>query len=217
VREQPLPEPEFWVLGCEPVPHAAAPTLAFRLRVRDRSELEVYAVALTVQIHLEPIQREHDDEVRERLRDVFGEPERWGDTARSVMWARHDVLVNGFNGSTSFELTVPCSSDLELATARWFEAVDDGDAPLTFHFSGSVFYRAESDRLQVTLVPWTAEAQFRLPVATWKAAVGDGGGLARLGGETFEALRRHRLERGLPTLDAAVSDLLESARVPGEA
>jgi hypothetical protein len=217
VREQPLPEPEFWVLGCEPVPHAAAPTLAFRLRVRDRSELEIYAAALSIQIHLEPIQREHTDVVRERLGDVFGEPERWGDTARAVMWARQDVLVRSFSGSTSFELTVPCSSDLELATARWFEAVDDGDAPLTLHFSGSVFYRAEGDRLQVTLVPWTAEAQFRLPVATWKAAVGDRGGLARLGGDTFEALRRHRLEHGLPTLDAAVADLLESARVPEEA
>ena len=217
MREQALPEPEFWVLGCEPLAHSAAPTLVFRMRVRDHSELEVYTAALTVQIRLEPIQREHDDAVRDRLRDVFGEPERWGDTARSVMWAKRDVLVPSFTGSSSFELQVPCSSDLELATARWFEAVEDGDAPLTFHFSGSVFYRAEGDRLQVTLVPWHAEAQFRLPVATWKAAVGDRGGLARLSGDTFEALRRHRLERGLPTLDTAVSDLLDSARVPEEA
>ena len=43
--------------------------------------------------------------------------------------------------------------------------------------------------------------------------MGDRGGLVRVSDETFEALRRHRLERGLPSLDAAVADLLEGARV----
>jgi uncharacterized protein DUF6084 len=208
-----IPAPEFWVLGAEAVPNAVAPTLAFRMRVKDHSEREIYTIALTTQIQLEPVQREHDDETRERLQDVFGEPARWGDTARKVLWAQRETLVPSFTDSTTFELQVPCHTDLELATTRWFEAVPDGVAPLSFHFSGSIFYRGDGDRFQLTQVPWTAEAQYRLPLEAWRSAVGEGGGVVRLRGEIFEALRRYRLARGAHSLDAAVADLLESARL----
>jgi hypothetical protein len=201
------------VLDVAAVPHAAAPTLAFRMRIRDRSELSVYTVALTAQIHLEPIQRVHDAATRARLVEVFGDPERWGDTARGVMWAKREVLVPSFRGATTFELQVPCNSDLELATARYLQAVPDGEVPLSFHFNGSIYYSGAGDRLQITQVPWHAEAQARLPIETWRAAVGDRGGLARLRADTFEELRAYREERALPSLDAAVEDLLANARV----
>jgi Family of unknown function (DUF6084) len=213
VREQPIPVPEFWVLDVSAVPHAAAPTISFRMRVRDHSELEIYTVALTAQIHLEAAQRPHDDETRARLADVFGEPERWGDTARGVMWAKRDVLVPSFTGSTAFDLQIPCSTDLEEATTRYLEAVPDGEAPLSFHFNGKIFYRGGDGRMQLTMVPWHAEAQFRLPLDVWRAAVGDRGGLVRVSDDTFEALRRHRIDAGLPSLGEAVADLLK-ARVP---
>jgi hypothetical protein len=202
------------VLDAEPVLHAASPTLRFRMRVRDHSEREVYTVALTAQIHIEAIQRPYDADTREALGDVFGEPERWGDTARSLVWIKQDVLVPSFTGSASFELEIPCSTDLELATTRDFEAVPDGEAPLAFHFSGSVFYRGPEDRMQLTRVPWHTTAQFRLPLETWRTAVGARGGLVRVSDETFEALKRERLERGLPSLDATVADLLRTV-VPG--
>jgi Family of unknown function (DUF6084) len=203
------PDPEFWVLDADALPFAAAPTLVFRLRIKDRSEHEIYTVALSVLIQLEAIQRAHDDDTRDRLRDVFGDPERWGDTARAVLWAKQDVLVPSFTGSTTFDLQVPCNSDLELATARWFDAVADGVAPLAFHFSGSVFYKGQADRMQLTRVPWHATAQFRLPVDTWRKAAGEGG-VIRVGRDTFEALQRRRLEHGLHSLEAAVADLLEA-------
>ncbi|HEY6780591.1 MAG TPA: DUF6084 family protein [Thermoleophilaceae bacterium] len=212
MREEPLPEPEFWVLEVGAVAHAAAPTLAFRLRIRDRSERPIYTVALTVQIQLEPIQREHDADTRARLREVFGDTERWGDTARSVTWAACELLVPSFTGSTSFELRVPCSTDLELATTRYLQALPDGAVPLAFHFNGSVFYSGPDDRLQLTQVPWHTQAQGKLPLATWREAVGDRGGLARLGNGTHAALGEYRERRGLPSLDAAVADLLAGAR-----
>jgi hypothetical protein len=202
-----VPEPELWVLDAEVVPHAAEPTIAFRMRAKDRSGREVYTIALRAQIHLEPIQRAHDHETRERLADIFGEPARWGDTARMVLWARREVLVPSFTGSTTFELQVPCGSDLEAATARYVEALPGGEVPLAFHFSGSVLYSGDGDRLQLTQVPWHSTAQHRLPVETWRRAVGEGGVL-RLGRDSFEALRRHRDERSLPTLEAALEDLL---------
>jgi hypothetical protein len=206
-------EPAFWVLDCTPVPHAAAPTLSFTLRARERSGREVYTIALSAQIHLEASSRPHDATTREALQDVFGEPERWNDTARSVIWAKREMLVPSFTGSTTFELQVPCSTDLELATTRYFEAVPDGEAPLAFHFSGSIFYRGAHDRMQLTMVPWHSSAQFRLPLDTWRRAVGDRGGLVRVTDATFEALKGYRLERGLPSLGAAVADLVERERV----
>jgi hypothetical protein len=207
----PLPEPEFWVLDAVAIPHTAEPTLSFRMRVRDHSEREVYTIALRAQIQLEASQRPHGEESRDRLRDVFGEPERWNDTARGVLWACRDVLVPSFRGSTKFELQVPCSTDLELATTRYFDAVADGHAPLAFHFSGSVIYADGPDRMQVARVPWHVTAQYALPVETWRGAAGSGG-LVRLGGDTYAALREYAAGRALLSSDAAVADLLDAAR-----
>jgi hypothetical protein len=40
--------------------------------------------------------------------------------------------------------------------------------------------------------------------------VGDRGGLVRISGETFERLRRYRIERGLPSLGDCVADLVDT-------
>lgn len=203
---------ELWVLDVTAVPHAAEPTLSFAMRVRDAAERPVYTIALIAQIHIEAAQRPHDDATRARLADVFGAPERWGDTARGVLWARREALVPSFTGSGEFSLEVPCSTDLERATTRYLEAVPSGEVPLSFHFNGSILYAGPDDRLQIEQVPWHAEAQFRLPIETWRAAVGDRGGLARLRADTFEELRAYREAHALPSLDAAVADLLDGAR-----
>jgi hypothetical protein len=208
----PLREPEIAVLGVSAVPHAAAPTLTFALEISDDSGLEIYTIALTAQLHVEARERAHDDETRQRLADVFGGAERWGDTARGVLWATREVLVPSFTGTCAFELQVPCSADLELATTRYLQAVPDGLVPLAIHFSGSVLYRGADDRLQVTQVPWHATARYALPLAAWRAAVGDRGGLVRVSDGTFDALRRYRLDRGLHSLDDAVAELLDAAR-----
>ena len=81
----PAPEPEFWVLDAVAVPHSAAPTLSFRMRVRESSERPVYTIALTAQIQLEASERPHDAATKARLLDVFGEPERWGDTVKRLV------------------------------------------------------------------------------------------------------------------------------------
>ena len=164
---------------------------------------------------IEARQREHDDATRERLLELFGEPERWGDTARGLVWAHCDTFVQGFTGSTRFELRVPISLDLEVATVKYFTALDSGTVPLAFHFNGTAFYCGDDDRLQITQVPWTAEAQFSLPVETWRGAIDEhypNGAFMRLGEDTLEALRRYRLARGLHSLDAAIEELLAGAR-----
>ena len=83
---------------------------------------------------------------------------------------------------------------------------------MAFHFNGRVLYRGADGGLQVVLVPWTCSADFRLPVATWREMMDrhhPEGGWVRLQDPTIAALRRRATERGLPSLDAALAELLE--------
>ena len=137
-------------------------------------------------------------------------------TARGLLWTCRDVLVPSFRGSTKFELQVPCSTDLELATTRYFDAVPDGHAPLAFHFSGSVIYADGPDRMQVTRVPWHVMAQYRLPVEVWRSAAGTAASSAWAGTRS-PTLRDYATERGLLSSDAAVADCWPPrGRRPGE-
>jgi hypothetical protein len=206
------PDPRFAVLGARPLANAAAPTLVFELAASDASGREVYAIALTAQVFVEPAKRRYGEETRALLVDLFGAPERWALTTQSFQLWRADVLVPSFRGQTTFELHVPCTYDLEVAAAKYFYALDDGEVPLAFHLSGSIFYRGERDRLQVVKVPWTAVADHLLPVATWQAMIAQHyapGGFVRLGAETLRHLQERRSAGGFRSFDDCVADLLE--------
>jgi hypothetical protein len=205
------PALEFTVLDAEPIEHAAAPGVRFHLRADEPEGREVYAVALSTQIHIDPARRVYDDAARERLFELFGPRERWGATTHSFQWARVDSLVPSFTGATGFTLEVPCTYDLEVASAKYFDALGDGDVPLSFHFNGTVLYSGADDRLQVVLVPWSASTQWKMPVEVWRRTIDahyPGGGWIRLQRETLEALARAKAERGLHTFDDTVRDLL---------
>ena len=160
--------PEFAVLGAEVVEDAAAPTLRFRLGVSEPSGREVFTIALTAQINVEPARRDHDAATRERLVDMFGEPERWPATTHPFLWAHATTLVPSFSGAAMFTLPVPSTFDLEIAAARYFSSLPDGEAPLAFHFSGSILLRGDDGRVQVVSVPWSCTTTWRMPVATWR-------------------------------------------------
>ena len=50
------------------------------------------------------------------------------------------MLLPSFTGSVTHDLHVPLSADAELASVKYFNALPDGEVPLSFHFSGTVFY-----------------------------------------------------------------------------
>ena len=205
------PDPDFELLSARAVEHAAAPTVAFRCRANDGSGLDLFTIALTAVISVEPSKRTYDGPSRERLVELFGEPERWASTTTSFRWAQADVLVPGFNGSTEFELVVPCTYDLELAAAKYFHGLDSGTAPLRFHFNGTVFYESEGGRMQVVQVPWDRSPRFELPVEVWRRAIDavyPYRAWVPVHSDTLARLERRKAERGLPTFDAVVDELL---------
>lgn len=212
------PRPVFEIVAALPVPYAVAPTLAFTLRVRDLAERSVYTIALTTQINIEPARRAYDDATRESLVELFGAPERWGSTARSLPWIKRDVLVPSFRGETTFEVQIACGYDLEIAAEKYFYSMPDGEVPLSFLFNGTIFYQGDDGRLQMVQIPWECIAAFRLPVATWRSMMGSYYGDAawvRLGAETLDRLGQWKARRGLRTFDDCVAALLaESPEIP---
>ncbi len=206
------PEPEFQVLGATGRRHAAVPALDFDVHVTEPGGRQVYAIALTAQVMIEPARRAYDAETRERLVELFGPPERWTTTTRSLMWHQADALVPAFTGATTFRIAVPASFDMEVASAKYLNGLPDGEVPLAFNFNGTVHYRGDGGRLQMSLIPWACSAEFRLPVATWRELIEHyypQTGWIALREPTLRALQREKAKRALPTLDACVAELLE--------
>jgi hypothetical protein len=210
-----LPEPEFAVLGARTVRHAAAPMMVFDLQVSELSGCPVYMIALTIQLMIEPARRAYDDGTRERLLELFGAPERWAVTTRSLVWAQLDVLVPAFTGTTTVAVPIAINYDLELAAAKYLHSLPDGEAPLALHFNGTIYYPGEDGGLQMVLVPWNKSIDFRMPVSVWRETIEHyypNTSWVALRSQTFEALQRAKLDRGLATLDACVEALLEEGQ-----
>ncbi len=209
------PNPDFAVLGVRTVRHAVAPMLSLDLQVSEPSGRQVYMIALSIQLMLEPARRTYDDETREKLFELFGEPERWSVTTRSLVWSQLDVVVPAFTGTTTVAVPIACHYDLELAAAKYLHSLPDGEAPLALHFNGMVYYRAEDGGLQMVLVPWSKSTEFRMPVSVWRETIDHyypNTGWAALRLQTLEALQREKRARGAATLDACVAQLLDEAR-----
>jgi hypothetical protein len=207
------PDLEFTVVGARPVRYAAAPMLALDLQITEPNGLPVYMLALTINLMIEPARRSYDEQTRERLIELFGTPDRWAVTTRSLVWSALDVVVPAFTGSTTVMVPIACHYDLELAAAKYLHSLPDGEAPLALHFNGMVYYPGEDGGLQMVLIPWTKSIDFRMPVAVWRETVEHyypNTGWVALRSQTLEALQRAKLQRGLPTLDAAISELLNA-------
>jgi hypothetical protein len=216
-----MPELTFQVEGAGPERFAAEPLLRFKLRVTASPvpTATVHSIVLRCQVRIEPGRRRYTPEEQQRLLDLFGTPERWGQTLRPMLWTHAGVLVPGFTGSTTVDLPVPCSFDFALAATKYFDALEGGEIPLCFLFSGTVFYEAEDGLLQILQVPWDREATYRLPAATWKALVDvyyPNGAWLRLRKDVFDRLSQYRSCRGLPSWEQALEELLSAAEERGE-
>jgi hypothetical protein len=207
--------PEFAVVGAAYVEDAAAPMLRFELEVGETSGREVFTIALTAQINIDPSRRSYDPETRARLVELFGEPERWAATTHSFLWAHATTLVPSFTGTTTCVLPVACTYDLELAAGKYFSSLPSGYVPLSFHFSGSVLHRGDDGRIQVVAIPWSCSSRWRMPIGTWRQMMErhyPNSSWVRLHPDTTELLRGYAARAGVPSLDAAVIGLLEAAQ-----
>jgi hypothetical protein len=207
-----MPDLSFQVTGAAPVPYAAAPSLALQLRVDNApAEEDIRAVSLACQIRVETARRHYSETEQQRLRDLFGEPARWGQTLRSMLWAQSVATVPPFQGSTTIDLPVACTFDLTVATAKYLNGLEDGCVPLTLLFSGSVFYADTDGALQVAQIPWSREAAYALSVAVWKRmmdAYYPNTAWLCLRRDVAERLDRYKMSRGMATWEQALESIL---------
>ncbi len=160
----------FDCIGARVDRYAAVPSFGLDLRISETSGEKVDAIALRVQIRIEPFRRPYSDDEAERLHDLFGERVRWADTLKPLQFTTISTMVPGFTGSIEIELPVPFTYDLQIASTRYFSSLDDGEIPLLLLFSGTIFGSADG-RMRVQQVPWSKETTFRLPVSQWREAV----------------------------------------------
>lgn len=211
-----MPELGFRVLSVAPEPQALTPILDFRLGIEEAEGCQIDSIALRCQILVEAARRRYAEREQEALLDLFGEPSRWGRTLKTMLWTHAATVVPGFRGATTVDLPVHCTFDLGVSAGRYFFALEDGEVPLTLQFSGTVFWRDVADALRTAPIPWTAEAAFKLPVATWRAMMDEhypGTAWLCLRRDVVDRLNRYKGRRALPTWDDALASLLDAAAV----
>jgi hypothetical protein len=215
-----MPDLNFEVERAEPVPYAATPQLAFKLRISDAETQdgtparEISAVALRCQIRIEPARRRYAAVEQERLLDLFGNPPQWGQTLRSLLWIQTGLIVPAFRSQTTVDLLVLCTYDFNVAATKYFYSLEDGEVPLCLLFSGSVFHaEEEGGPLQVSPIPWEKEAAFRLPVPVWKGLMElyyPNTAWLCLHRDVFDQLYSYKSRHGLPTWEQALQRLLNA-------
>jgi hypothetical protein len=122
-------------------------------------------------------------------------------------------------GSTQVELPVPCTFDFNIAATKYFYALEAGDVPLCFLFSGTVFYAAADGRLQIAQVPWEKDATFHLPARVWQEMMDHyypNSAWLRLPRELFDRLYRYKRQHGLATWEQVLACLLPAEEMQGK-
>ena len=213
-----MPDLSIAVEAAEAVRFAASPTLAFKLRVANVDPAEaIHTVALRCQIQIEVTRRRYTPADQDALRDLFGEPARWGQTLRNLLWTNTSAVVLPFTGATTVDLQVPCTFDFTVATTKYFHGLADGEIPVCLMFSGSVFYMDPAGDLQVAPIPWDKEAKFRLPLKVWKDMIDayyPNSAWLSLRRDVFDRLYQYKTRNGIPTWEQAIEQLLAETSFP---
>jgi hypothetical protein len=205
------PELAFAVRGAAPERFAAAPALSFELAVERRGGGPIQSIVLAIQLRIAATRRGYSVDEQTRLGDLFGRPEDWGRNLHSLLWTNVSVVVPPFVDATTVAVPVPCTYDLEVKGSAYLQALEGGEVPLEFLFSGTMFYPTDAG-LQTALVSWNNEAEFRLPVATWRETMDlhfPGAAWLRVSRETMDRLRAHKSALALPSWEAVLGSLLD--------
>lgn len=208
-----MPDLTFKIDTASVVPFAAVPMLAFQLQIVNSEACEkIHTIALRCQIQIEVTRRRYTPEEQERMLDLFGQPDRWSQTLRSMLWTHVNLVVPGFEGaSTVVDMQVPCTFDFNVAATKYFAGLSEGDIPLNMLFSGTVFYAPEESPLQVAPISWEQETRYKLPVKLWREMMESyypNSVWINLRKDIFDRLYRYKMLHGIPTWEQALERAL---------
>jgi hypothetical protein len=200
------------VMNARPSAQTAAPGITFRLRIEAVGPGGgIHTLALRCQTRIEARQRRYTKDEHARLYELFGDISQWDRSLGGVTWAHSSLVVPSFDRQIDIDMPVQCTYDLEVASAKYLHAVRDGDVPLTFAFSGTIFKVTDTGRMSIEPVPWELVVSFRMPAQVWQSAMDQffpGGGWLRLQRETIDRLQAFRGRHAVLTWDEAIGLLL---------
>jgi Family of unknown function (DUF6084) len=210
-----VPDLGFRVTGVDAGARGLTPLLNFKLEVTNSPPSEtIHTIMLQAQIQIQAPQRTYTASEKGKLEDLFGVPERWGQTLRNKLWTNASTCIRTFAGATEGLLPVPCSYDLNISATKYFYALESGEIPLLFLFSGTIFYAASNGQLQVQQIPWDKECAYHMPVPAWQALMEHhypGTAWLVLQKEVFDRLYAYKRHRGLATWEQAIEALLPAS------
>lgn len=210
-----MPDLSFQVQGARVDPAALAPQLALELRIACADAEEAIAsISLRCQVQIQAPRRRYGPGEQEKLLELFGEPHRWGQTLRPMLWTQTHIVVPAFIGSTTVDLPLACTFDFNVAATKYFHALEGGEVPLCLLFSGTIFYPDEGGGLRVAQIPWEKEATHRLPVRVWQEMMDryyPNTAWLGLRRDVFERLYQYRSRGGFTTWEQALESLLPPA------
>jgi hypothetical protein len=108
-------------------------------------------------------------------------------------------------------MQVPCTADFNVAATKYFGALESGEIPLQFLFSGTTFYSRNEGQLQVAPISWEQEARFRLSAATWRDMMDSyypNSVFINLRRDVFDQLNQYKMQHGIPTWEQALERVL---------
>ena len=136
-----------------------------------------------------------------------------------MLWTHVQTVVPSFRGSTSIELQTPCTFDFNVAATKYFYGLEDGEIPLCFMFSGTVFQADENGLLQVSPIAWDKETRFRLPVQMWRDMMEShypNTAWLCLERHAFDRIYQYKIQNGIPTWEQALDRLFADALMAKE-
>ncbi len=208
-----MPDLKFEIISSQVKPYAAVPTLVFHLKITNETKNEeVYAAALKCQVVIEAVKRRYDEEIKDRLYELFGSAERWHDTLRTTFWQIVTVPVPRFTDTTVVEINLPCSEDQGMAAGKYFYSVRDGEVPLAFLFSGTLFYKGSNGDLQITLIPWEKEAFCKMPASLWQEMMDlhfPNTRWLKVRKDIYDKLVQYKARHNFPSLENCLEHILE--------
>ena len=169
-------------------------------------------MVLRCQIRIEPARRRYTAAEQERLLDLFGTPERWGQTLRPMLWTHAVAVVPPFTGAAAVDLPVPCSFDFNLAATKYFGGLgrrrNSALLPLQRHdllrgggrgLAGDADFLGEGGVLTgCRRATWQGLMDHYYPNSAWLC----------LRKDVFDRLSRYKSRQGLPTWEQALERLL---------
>jgi hypothetical protein len=210
-----MPDLNFFVSGVDAAVKGLVPLLHFKLEISNQPPDEtIQSVILQAQIQIQAPQRAYSPNEKEKLFELFGPLEQWGQTLRNKLWTHANTIVPAFTGSTETTLSVPCSFDLNLAATKYFYGIEEGEVPLLFLFSGTTFYAGADGRLQVQQISWNKESTYRMAVQVWKDVMEQhypNTSWLYLGRDVFERLCAFKRRSGVATWEQAMERLLANS------